>query len=86
MSKGVYKMSAGKRVYTSSINDSKYSTAAIWIQAYILEEPVCNTCSGNTDVSSEDQLSLEEMATFIQGSGIPDTLTGPGSTARDSRP
>jgi hypothetical protein len=79
-------MSAGERVYTSSINDSKYSTVAAWIQAHMLEEPVCSTCSGNANASGEDQLSLEEMATFIQGSGIPNALAGPGSTARDSRP
>lgn len=79
-------MSAGEQVYTSSVNNSKYSTAAAWVQAYILEEPVCNMCSGNTKGDGESDLSLREMTTFFQDLGVPNALVGSNPATTDYQP
>ena len=76
--KGVYTAENGKRVYATSTNNSKYRTAAAWVQAHMLEEPVCGSCSGAVDAPQRDEgLSLEEMASHIQDMRVPDALAGP---------
>ncbi|RFU25145.1 hypothetical protein B7463_g11192, partial [Scytalidium lignicola] len=75
-----------KQVYTSSVNDSKYSTAAAWVQEHMLEEPVCEKCAENPNLKDEDRLSVQEIATFIQDLGIPDALAGSKPIIRDDQP
>lgn len=86
VSKGVYTSGVHGRDYAASVNESKYSTAAAWVQAHMLEESVCSTCSGNASKSGEGELSLQEMTTFIRRTGIPDALAGSGVVASDGKP
>ncbi|KAJ4130630.1 hypothetical protein NW754_009683 [Fusarium falciforme] len=65
----------GKRLGAKTANNSKYSTAAAWVQAHMLDEPVCNTCldeAGQAEIAYG--LSLQEMATYIRDLGVPDAL------------
>ncbi|KAH7108649.1 hypothetical protein EDB81DRAFT_895543 [Dactylonectria macrodidyma] len=65
----------GKRLRVKTVNNSKYSTAAAWVQAHMLDEPVCNTCLDEAgQVGRDDGLSLQEMATYIRDLGVPDAL------------
>ena len=86
--KGIYSVYKGKRVYATSANDSKCSTAAAWVQAHMLEEPVCSNCSSDAGLveGGDGGLSLQEMATHIQGLGVPDALAGCGPTTGGSQP
>jgi len=84
----VYTIHDGKRVYTTDVNNSKYSTAAAWVQAHMLEEPVCSSCSRSDGLveQGEDELSLQEMAARIQDLGVPDTLAGSSPVTEGSQP
>jgi hypothetical protein len=86
ISKGVYTSSNHRRDYVPSVNESKYSTAAVWVQAQILEEPVCNTClSSPSSVAGADGFSLSEIANHIYGLGVPDALAGSEFSLEDYR-
>lgn len=84
---GVYTRNVDGRDYAPSANESKYSTAAAWVQAQMLEEPVCEQCSKGLPVNDEEnRLGLQGMATFIQDLGVPDALAGSVPVARDNQP
>lgn len=77
----------GKRLRVKTVNNSKYSTAAAWVQAHMLDEPVCNTCLDEAGrVGRDDGLSLQEMATYIRDLGVPDALASSKPTIEDNQP
>ncbi|KAH7112065.1 hypothetical protein EDB81DRAFT_829100 [Dactylonectria macrodidyma] len=77
----------GKRLRVKTVNNSKYSTAAAWVQAHMLDEPVCNTCLDEAgQVGRDDGLSLQEMATYIRDLGVPDALASSKPTTEGDQP
>ena len=85
--KGVYTRGVHGRDYAPSVNESKYGTAAAWLRAQMLEEPVCSTCSSDLgSAAREDGFSLAEVADHIRGLGVPDALAGSEPPTEDGRP
>ncbi|KAH8658902.1 hypothetical protein BGZ61DRAFT_540415 [Ilyonectria robusta] len=77
----------GKRLHAETVDNRKYSTAAEWVQAHMLDEPVCNTYLDEAgQVKRDDGLSLQEMATYIQDLGVPDALAGSKPTIEGNQP
>ncbi|KJZ68270.1 hypothetical protein HIM_12341 [Hirsutella minnesotensis 3608] len=65
----------GKRSRAKTVNNSKYNTAAAWVQAHMLDQPVCDACLDETEqVRRADGFSLQEMAAHIRDVGVPDAL------------
>jgi hypothetical protein len=76
-----------RRPRAAAANNSKYSTAAAWVQAHMLEEPVCNACLEEAGQGGEDDgLSLQEMAAHIRDLGVPDALASPKLATEGSQP
>ena len=85
--KGVYTRGIHRQDYAPSVNESKYGTAAAWLRAQMLEEPVCSTCSSDpSNAAKEDGFSLREVADHIRGIGVPDALAGSEPLTEDGRP
>ncbi|KJZ69025.1 hypothetical protein HIM_11584 [Hirsutella minnesotensis 3608] len=77
----------GKRLRSKTVNNSKYNTAAAWVQAHMLDQPVCDTCLDEAgQVGRDDGLSLQEMATHIRDLGVPDALASSKPAIEGNQP